>query len=236
MIRRQPDIAAPAAGPAPAVVVSRYSICHHPHCTRGADELRRALARVGRRLGLDLKLEPTLTLCGGDCPGGPYLGMPEKGLFYAGLRRGDVPVILAETSLAGRLVFERLRLERTEVTDPRLVYDWKHRVLVALEPDYCLVGLLYYLMNFNARESCGKCFPCRYGVYRLHRGLRALMQGGAEPEELERMRRVAEVMTDGSYCEFAAKVATPVLMGLDYDPEGMTAHLQKGCDPKERHL
>lgn len=218
------------------LAVRRYTLCAHPHCTRGSGELMRAMGRVSQRLGLEVSLERTLTLCDGNCGGGPYMGMPEKGLFYAGLKRGDVPLILTETTLAGRMIFDRLHLDPSEVTDPRVVYDWKRRVLVALEPDYCVVGLVYYLFVFNARESCGKCFPCRHGVYRLHRGLRALLEGGADESDLDQLRQVAETMTEGAYCEFAAKVATPVLMGLDNKADVFVSHLEKGCDPRERHL
>lgn len=235
MARRGPR-AAPAAPPAPVLAVSRYTLCGHESCRRGSDELLRAMRRVATRMELKLSIEPTLTLCNGDCSQGPYLGMPTLGLFYSGLQRGDVAVILKETSLAGRLVFDRLRLSALEVIDPRLIFDWKEQVLVAIEPDYCPVSLAAYLMDFNARESCGKCFPCRHGVHRLHNGLKALMAGEAKEADLAMMGSVAEAMSQSSYCQFAAKVATPVLMGLSRAGEAFDDHLQSGCRAEEKHL
>jgi (2Fe-2S) ferredoxin len=209
--------------------VTRLSLCHHPACTKGSPQLARDLGRELAAAGLGSDLPAAPTLCGGACRGGPYLGLRDMGMFYAGLRPTEAAEVVGETVLAGRLIFPRLHLEPYTVTDSRLIYQREDRVMVLLEPGMCLVGATAYLLDFHGRESCGKCVPCRLGVQRMWRLLESLESGNASPRDLEELATVARIMSQASYCEFGPKVAAPVLLLWEQGRELLEAHLQDGC-------
>lgn len=215
---------------------SRYTICGHPDCRRGSPALLTGLRREAERLHLALEVDGTLTICDGACRSGPFVGMPELGLFYAGLEAGQAREVLLETSLEGRMLHPWLWLNPTRVMDSRLVWLKHERVLVAVEAAYCLVGLTAYLLEFNARESCGKCFPCRLGVPRVDHLLRRLMAGQAREQDLEELGQTSAAMADGGYCQFAGRISAPLRLALAARPEEFRRHLGSGCQTGEMFL
>jgi (2Fe-2S) ferredoxin len=219
----------PKPHPEPARGLTRLSLCSHPACAMGGRRLARVLRRELASAGLRVDLPAAPTLCGGRCEHGPYLGLRELGLFYAGVRPGEAAELVAETVLAGRLLFHRLRLEPYTVTDSRMAYERESGVMVLMEPDMCLVKAAAYLLDFHGRESCGKCVPCRLGVLRMWRLLDKMERGGASPGDIAELGAVARVMAQGSYCEFGPKAAAPVLLLWDQGRDLLEAHLEHGC-------
>ena len=232
----RPRALAPAPATPPRLWVSRYTVCTRPGCSQGCRELAGALKQQARRLGLEVEVEPTLSLCRSRCRGGPYVGMPQLGLFYAGLRPEEAAELLAETSLQGRMLFHRLYLSPRVVTDSRLVWDKEEHLLVLLEADYCLVEAAGYLLDFHAAASCGKCFPCRLGVPRLQAILRRLMAGESDQAELAELERLARLLARDTYCEFGPKVTAPLRLALERGGDLFQRHLEGGCPPGELHL
>lgn len=228
--------ARPLPGPAAGLKVSRYTYCQHAQCLKSA-ALASGFRRESARLGLALELAPALTLCQGACHGGPFLGLPQLDLFYAGVTPAEVGSLLLETSLAGRLVFRRLHLDPTVVTDSRVIFERHQGTLVAMEAGYCLVGLVTYLFEFNAAESCGKCYPCRLGMHLIHRLLRGIMRGEGDEASLERLSQAARALAQAGYCQFGQRVSEPLLLALDLARPEFQRHLdQGGCAAGERHL
>jgi (2Fe-2S) ferredoxin len=199
--------------------------------------LQAAVRREASRLGLNLQTAKALTLCDGTCLDGPFVGLPQLGLFYRGIGVGEARRMLVETALEGRLLFRRLYLDPTVVTDSRLVFQGDQNLLIAMEEDYCLVGLVAYLFEFNAAESCGKCFPCRLGVHRLERLLRSLMAGQAQEKDLASLEEVAWTMALTGYCQFARRVTAPLRLALRLSRGEFENHVKsKGCRAQERFL
>ena len=224
----------PAASPrpiSPQAPAARYTLCRHPRCQGSLAELEANLRREARWQGVHLQLDQAPTWCRGNCRSGPYLGLPEWDLFYAGVETGDASAIIRETALNRRLLFHRLHLMPTTVTDSRIIFDAADQVLVALEPDACLVELVTYLFDFNAAESCGKCFPCRLGVHQLHNLLHRLLDGGATEPDLEQIETLARMLARDTYCQFGPKVTAPLRLALELDRASFTAHLTGGCPP-----
>jgi (2Fe-2S) ferredoxin len=219
-----------------AGTVRRYTCCSHPDCIRGSGALKKALIQEGRELGLDLEVSETPTICGGACAGGPYIGLPEVRLFYGNVQASEAYDLIYETSLEGHLVFSKLLLDPTKVTDSRVLFDEEENLLVLIEPGHCLVEAVEYLFRFNGRESCGKCFPCRFGVHKLAGLLQKVRQGAAKQAELEAIRKTAAAMARDAYCHFGAKVTAPLRLVLEQKPEVFEKHLEKGCGPEELHL
>lgn len=216
--------------------VNVFTICHHPACSRGSEPLAAALRRESIGLGLDTEFRQALTICEGTCAEGPFLGMPRLGLFYAGLLPEEARVMLSEICGRGRLLHHRLRLEPTMVTDSRLLFDERQGLLVAMESDYCLLGLVAYLFRFNAAESCGKCVPCRLGVHEIDRLLTKLMGGQAGQDDLRRLEDLILTLAESAYCRFGQSITAGLRLIQAAAPGELERHLAHGCAANERFL
>jgi (2Fe-2S) ferredoxin len=159
---------------------------------------------------LPVRVEGAPTACPGTCKSGPFVGMPDLGFFYQGLLPEEVSSLLEETALRGRLLFRRLRVNATVVTDARVAFEAEERLLVTIAPEIHLLDAAAYLFFFNAKESCGKCFPCRIGVPEVAVGLNRMLGGKAQEKDLQGLQTLANTMADSTYCKFGAKVTAPV--------------------------
>ncbi|MEW6265691.1 MAG: NADH-ubiquinone oxidoreductase-F iron-sulfur binding region domain-containing protein [Thermodesulfobacteriota bacterium] len=226
----------PVPQPKPTPVgPSRFTFCRQENCSRGAAEVLGEARRAAGRMGLDVKLDAALTACPGTCSSGPFIGLPQLKVFYHGFKPRQMSDLLEETTVYGRLMFPHLYVRSTAVFDSRIIHNWREQILVAMEAGFCLVSTATYLFEFNAAESCGKCFPCRFGVHQLDRLLKALMAGRAKAGDLELIEQLTAAMADGSYCLFAAKVTTPVRLALKFGRAEFERHLEGGCRPEELH-
>ena len=190
--------------------VGRFTVCSHPKCDRGSAQVRSALTLQARLKGIPLQVEFAPTACPGTCHSGPFVGMPPLGFFYQEFPPEDASLLLEETALHGRILFRRLRIRASVVTDPRVAFEQDERVLVTIGPEIQLLDAAAYLFYFNAKESCGKCFPCRIGVPEAAAGLSKILSGKAQEKDLKEFQTLISTMADSSYCRFAAKVTSSV--------------------------
>ena len=76
-------------------------------------------------------------------------------------------------------------------------------VVLAIDDQADLVGLLMVLAAFFRDESCGQCVPCRVGTVRQEEALARLASGrtrGAVEDELALIAEIGEAMRDASIC------------------------------------
>ena len=79
--------------------------------------------------------------------------------------------------------------------------------VIALDETASVRDAVRTLVAFNARESCGKCTPCREGTARLL----AMLEG---PLDAERVKALAEVIQVASLCGLGQAAPLSVLSGL----------------------
>ncbi|HBH01002.1 MAG TPA: NADH-quinone oxidoreductase subunit F, partial [Candidatus Rokubacteria bacterium] len=84
--------------------------------------------------------------------------------------------------------------------------------VVALDATASIRDVVRTLLEFNARESCGKCTPCREGTARLV----AMLDG---PVDAARARALGEVVQVASLCGLGQAAPAAVLSGLAEFPE-----------------
>ncbi|OGL11859.1 MAG: hypothetical protein A3I14_05375 [Candidatus Rokubacteria bacterium RIFCSPLOWO2_02_FULL_73_56] len=87
--------------------------------------------------------------------------------------------------------------------------------VVALDAGASVRDVVRTLLAFNARESCGKCTPCREGTARLA----AMLDG---PVDAAGARALAEVVQVASLCGLGQAAPFAVLSGLAEFPEELT--------------
>ncbi|MBF0446718.1 MAG: NAD(P)H-dependent oxidoreductase subunit E [Magnetococcales bacterium] len=85
-----------------------------------------------------------------------------------------------------------------------------HGSLVVFDDQIDLLQIAHGLMAFGARESCGKCFPCRLGSVRAEELLRQLCQNGINTEKLAVLDSLCETLTTASLCGLGRMLPTPI--------------------------
>lgn len=102
--------------------------------------------------------------------------------------------------------------------------------VVVLDEDSCMVDIARFFLNFTQSESCGKCTPCREGTRRMLEILTRISEGKGEPEDLDRLERLARVVKDTSLCGLGQTAPNPVLTTLRYFRDEYLAHVvDKRC-------
>ncbi len=76
-----------------------------------------------------------------------------------------------------------------------------------------------FAFHFCAKESCGKCTPCRIGATRGAETVDKIIAGLDRQKNVELLRDLCEVMTDGSLCALGGLTPLPVLSALDHFSE-----------------
>lgn len=80
-----------------------------------------------------------------------------------------------------------------------------------------LLGVLYNLELFFARESCGWCTPCRDGLPWTAKILKALEEGRGRPEDIEILEQMTRDLGPGrTFCAHAPGAMEPLQSALKY--------------------
>jgi NADH:ubiquinone oxidoreductase subunit F (NADH-binding)/NAD-dependent dihydropyrimidine dehydrogenase PreA subunit len=102
--------------------------------------------------------------------------------------------------------------------------------MIVMDDRTCMVDVARYFLAFLKDESCGKCIPCREGTAQMYEILNRICEGNGKPGDIELLRDLATVMTDGSLCALGTSAANPVLTTLEYFADEYEAHIRdKKC-------
>ncbi len=102
--------------------------------------------------------------------------------------------------------------------------------LIVMDEDTCMVDIAKLYLEFTADESCGKCVPCRIGTKRLLEILNKICDGNGEPEDLEKIKEIADHMKSSSLCALGQSAPNPILSAMEHFGEEYKAHIyEKKC-------
>ncbi|MGB5108057.1 MAG: NADH-ubiquinone oxidoreductase-F iron-sulfur binding region domain-containing protein [Candidatus Zixiibacteriota bacterium] len=102
--------------------------------------------------------------------------------------------------------------------------------MIVMDSKTCMVDVARYFLNFLVSESCGKCAPCREGLYQLHEMTIKICEGKATMEDLEKIEKLSEMVVIGSLCGLGKSGPNPVLSTLRYFRDEYIAHIRdKKC-------
>ncbi len=103
--------------------------------------------------------------------------------------------------------------------------------MVVMDDDNCMVDVARYFTEFTTSESCGKCTPCREGLYQSLGMLNAVSEGKAVQSDLEKLRGLGEVIKDTALCGLGQTAPNPILTTLKYFRQEYDGHIRgKRCD------
>ncbi len=102
--------------------------------------------------------------------------------------------------------------------------------LIVLDEDTCIVDMVKYFLNFLAKESCGKCTPCRDGLRHMINILNRISEGRGRKEDLDLLELIAKVQKKAALCALGQGASDPLLSTLKHFRDEYEAHIEeKSC-------
>jgi len=103
--------------------------------------------------------------------------------------------------------------------------------MIVMDEDTCMVNVAKYFLNFLKEESCGKCTPCREGISQMLYILDRISRGEGEPDDLEKLEKLADLLSGTALCALGKTAANPVLSTIRYFREEYEEHINESRCP-----
>ena len=100
-----------------------------------------------------------------------------------------------------------------------------------MDEDTCMVDVARYFLTFLADESCGKCTPCREGIYQLLQILNRICKGEGQDGDIELLEEIGEMLREFSLCALGRTAPNPVLTTIKYFRDEYEAHIKEKICP-----
>jgi formate dehydrogenase iron-sulfur subunit len=94
-----------------------------------------------------------------------------------------------------------------------------HGGIVVFDDSVDMARQARFAFAFCAKESCGKCTPCRIGATRGVETMDRIIAGTEVPKNIAVLRDLSKLMTDASLCAMGGLTPMPVLSALNHFPE-----------------
>lgn len=105
--------------------------------------------------------------------------------------------------------------------------------MIVMDEDTCMVDVARYFTNFLADESCGKCVPCREGLFQMREILNDIVEGKGQDGDLEILDEIARTTLECSLCALGQTAPNPLLSTIKYFRDEYIAHIRdKKCPAK----
>ena len=102
--------------------------------------------------------------------------------------------------------------------------------MIIMDDHNCMVEVARYFLGFLVMESCGKCVPCREGLYQLYRLCAKVCEGKATEDDLDLMEKLSKTIQVSSLCGLGQSGPNPFLSTLRYFRDEYLAHIRdKKC-------
>ncbi len=102
-------------------------------------------------------------------------------------------------------------------------------IIETLPAGTCMVHWAMERSDYLARESCGKCVPCRVGVKRIAGTLEGIVSDLGTQGDLALMEEFSRYVPDGSLCGYGVNAVNPVVTARRYFADDFAAHLEGRC-------
>ncbi|MBM4053816.1 MAG: NADH-quinone oxidoreductase subunit NuoF [Planctomycetes bacterium] len=102
---------------------------------------------------------------------------------------------------------------------------------VVVDDGTCMVELARFFMDFCARESCGKCPPCRIGTTLMLDILTRITQGKGEEGDIPLLEEMCGEVKTMSLCGLGQSAPNPIKSTLRYFRDEYIAHIRDKICP-----
>ncbi|MCD6116376.1 4Fe-4S binding protein [bacterium] len=102
--------------------------------------------------------------------------------------------------------------------------------MIVMDDHTCMVDVARYFINFLMDESCGKCTPCREGLFALNNILTGITKGEGKEGDIEKLEEICHTVKEASLCQLGQSAPNPVLSTIRYFREEYEEHIRdKKC-------
>lgn len=118
--------------------------------------------------------------------------------------------------------------DRAQLVIEGLYKDLERRI-ESSPPGLCPVDLTRAFLELCHAQTCGKCVPCRVGLWQLKTMLTDVMNGEATMETLKEMEELAVSIKDSADCAIGYEAANMVYKSLIGCREDYESHILNDC-------
>jgi len=97
--------------------------------------------------------------------------------------------------------------------------------IVVIDDQSCMVDTAKFFTDFCVDESCGKCVPCRTGLYKVKRIFERIMQGEGRLEDMNLLDEAGGYIREASLCGLGQTAPNPILTTLRYFKDEYVQHI-----------
>jgi len=102
--------------------------------------------------------------------------------------------------------------------------------MIIMDNRTCMVEIARYFLEFLVKESCGKCVPCREGLYQLYQLCTKITKGQGCEEDIALMEKLSKTIQTASLCGLGQSGPNPFLSTIQYFRDEYLAHVRdKKC-------
>ncbi len=102
--------------------------------------------------------------------------------------------------------------------------------MIVMDETTCMVDIARYYLKFLSEESCGKCVPCREGIYQMLKILNRICGGKGKEGDIELLEEISGVVQEFSLCALGQTAPNPVLSSIRYFRDEYEVHIkEKRC-------
>ena len=102
--------------------------------------------------------------------------------------------------------------------------------IVVMDDKSCMVDTAKFFVDFCVDESCGKCIPCRTGLFKVKMIFERITRGVGRIDDLKLLEELSSLIKDASLCGLGQTAPNPVLTTLRYFKDEYIAHIvDKTC-------
>jgi NADH:ubiquinone oxidoreductase subunit F (NADH-binding)/(2Fe-2S) ferredoxin len=102
--------------------------------------------------------------------------------------------------------------------------------IVVIDDQSCMVNTANFFVDFCVDESCGRCVPCRVGLFKLKRIFERIMNGEGREDDMAMLEETGDYIKEASLCGLGQTAPNPVLTTLRYFKDEYLAHIvDKKC-------
>lgn len=103
--------------------------------------------------------------------------------------------------------------------------------VVVMDDSTCMVDIAKYYVEFLMEESCGKCTPCREGLFHIHNILTRITTGQGQEGDIELIEEIAKTIGETSLCQLGGAAPNPILSSIKYFRDEYEAHIKEKICP-----
>lgn len=106
--------------------------------------------------------------------------------------------------------------------------------MIVMDDKNCMVDIAKFFLKFLEEESCGRCFPCREGIKRMHEIMDGISMGIGKKEDLTLLQQLADCISQASLCALGKSAPNTVLSAMRHFKEELITHIEREVCPAKR--